>query len=65
MSFIQNPNLSPDLRIFLKIHPNPFVYKILRSVTTLQIFTKQAYTARFNKRRISDKRRVSNKRRGF
>jgi len=29
------------------------------------MFTPQAYTARFNKRRVSDKRRVSNKRRGF
>jgi len=26
---------------------------------------QQAYTAKFNKRRVSDKRRVSNKRRGF
>jgi len=37
MSFIQNPNPSPDPRIFLKIRPNPFNYKILRSVTTLAI----------------------------
>ena len=34
-TFIQNPNLRPDPRIFLKIRPNPSAYKILRSVTTL------------------------------
>jgi len=32
---VQNPNLRPDPRIFLKICPNPSAYKILRSVTTL------------------------------
>ena len=34
---IQNPNPRPDPRIFLKISPNPSAYKILRSVTTLEL----------------------------
>ena len=36
---VQNPNPRPDPQIFLKIRPNPSTYKILRSVTTLQMST--------------------------